>query len=171
MCRHKGIGMNKPKKKQVSVPSLAEVRLKLSGYVAEPMPEPTSAAAHHQAVSCGMQLVKDLERYAWLKGKDAERAREVYGAQIAQHRVDERIRNACWRRLEARKPSTKFSVLEKREYKMNELIRQWLFSEFELAAVGQANAEAHVESLMFKCVAKDAKIRLLERQLQRQKKS
>jgi len=96
-----------------------------------------------------MQLVKDLERYAWLKGKDAERAREVYGAKIAQHRVDEHIQNACWRRLEARKPSTKFSVLEKREYKMNELIRQWLFSEFELAAVGQANAEAHVESLMF----------------------
>ena len=37
--------------------------------MAERMPEPTSAAAYNEAVSRGMQLVKGLGRYAWLKGK------------------------------------------------------------------------------------------------------
>ena len=40
MPRPKGVGMNRPKKMKVVVPSLAEVRLMLRGYVPEPSREP-----------------------------------------------------------------------------------------------------------------------------------
>ena len=36
MCRHKGIGMNKPKKKKVPVPKFITVRLLLRGLEPEP---------------------------------------------------------------------------------------------------------------------------------------
>ena len=70
MCRHRGIGMNRAKKKKVEVPSLLEVRLLLSGHAPEPSPEPTPIATELQKEGDGLaqtsissENVKYFKRY------------------------------------------------------------------------------------------------------------
>ena len=43
MCRHKGIGMNKPKKKKVDVMKYVRVKVLLRGVCIAPEPEPERA--------------------------------------------------------------------------------------------------------------------------------
>ena len=79
MCRHKGIGMNKPKKKQVPVPNFFAVRLLLRGLEPEPAADVDldgggPPAAQPPPSPC-MQLVKDLERKARLLEQKAAEAR------------------------------------------------------------------------------------------------
>ena len=113
MCRHKGIGMNRPKKKKVSVPSLPEVKLLLSGYAPEPTrapdlqrPEPPTQDA---PPSPGAVLVKDLERYAAVMAYEAQRARDAYANAMEQHAGRKRLNQACWRALDRARPSTSYT--------------------------------------------------------------
>ena len=128
MPRPKGVGMNRPKKMKVVVPSLAEVRLIVRGYVPEPSREPDSErgqpAAEAPPPSPGKLHVSRLERYAFILHKEAEQVRAAYDKAIAKHKIDERVYDANMRSLERRKPSTSLSVLDKRERKLRDLIEQ-----------------------------------------------
>ena len=108
--------MNKPKKKKVSVPSLPEVKLLLSGYAPEPTrapdlqrPEPPTQDA---PPSPGAVRLKDLKRYAEIKALEARRVRDEYADEMAQHAAKKRLIEACWRTLDRARPSLSYTVLE-----------------------------------------------------------
>ena len=110
MCRHKGIGMNKPKKKEVPVPQFFTVRLQLRGLEPEPPADVDQdgggpPAAQPPPSPC-MQLVKDLERGAWLLEQEAAEARAALAKVQAQAAIEEKVRDACRRALDKAKPST-----------------------------------------------------------------
>ena len=91
MCRHRGIGMNKPKKKAVTVPNFFAVRLLLCGLEPEPAAdvdlERGGPPAAQPQPSPGKQLVKDLERGgAWLLEQEAAEARAAL-AKAKAHRL------------------------------------------------------------------------------------
>ena len=101
MCRHKGIGMNKPKKKKVPVPKFFAVRLQLRGLEPEPVAVVDLVGAGPPAaqppLSPCMQLVKDLERGAWLLEQEAAEARAALAKVQAQAAMEEKVRDACER--------------------------------------------------------------------------
>ena len=111
-----------------------------------------------------------LERYAFIKHKEAEQARTAYVKAIAKHELDERIYEANMRSLEGRTPSFSWSVLDKREQKLRDVIEEHLRSELELMAARAANAEAFAEAECFSNIAKKASIDRLQRLLARAKK-
>ena len=109
MCRHRGIGMNRPKKKKVSVPSLPEVKLLLRGYAPEPTREPDlqrpEPLARDAPPSPGAVLVMELKRFAAVKKLEAWRARDAFANVMAQHAGRKRLNEACWRALDTARPS------------------------------------------------------------------
>ena len=167
--------MNRAKKKKVEVPSLLEVRLLLSGHAPEPSPEPTPIATELQkepSPPCVYKmLVQKLRTYAREKQEQAERAQRAYVKAGKQFEVDERIREVAWRKLDAARRSTVYSVLEKREQKMHRLRLELVQSAWVLETARADNAEAQFEAEAYKCAAKDAEIDLLKRSLQRANKS
>ena len=122
-------------------------------------------------LATGKMLVTRLERYAFIKHKEAEQARTAYVKAIAKHELDERIYEANMSSLERRTPSFSWSVLDKRERKLRDAIEEHLRSELELMAARAANAEAFAEAESFTCLAKKASIRRLERLLLRKQKN
>ena len=54
-----------------------------------------------------------------LLDQEAAEARAALVKVEAQAAIDEKVRNACWRALDKAKPSTSYTVLEKREQIMN----------------------------------------------------
>ena len=179
MCRHKGIGMNKPKKKKMSVPSLPEVKLLLSGYAPEPTREPCrepdlqrpEPPTQDAPPSPGAVRLKDLKRYAEIKALEARRVRDGYAMEMAQHAAKKRLIEACWRTLDRARPSSSYTVLEKREQKMQRLIEERLQSDLSLEMHRAANAEAHFEAECASSLVKDATIRRLKRMLRKANKS
>ena len=174
MVRPKNVGMNRPEKKRVVVPSLPEVRLLVRGYVPEPTREPDCergqpAAAEEQA-SPGKLLVSRLERYAYIKGMEAKQAGRAYDRAIAKRELDERVYEAKIRSLEGRTPSFSLSVLDKREQQLRDTIEDNLRAEIELMAARAANAEAFLAAFAYESAAKTASIRRLQRLLARAKK-
>ena len=104
MCRHKGIGMNKPKKKKVPVPQFFAVRLQLRGLEPEPpaVVDQVGAgppAARPQLSPC-KELVHDLEQKAWLLDQEAAEARAALAKVQAQAAMEEKVRDACRRALD-----------------------------------------------------------------------
>ena len=174
MPRPKGVGQNRPKKMKVVVPSLAEVRLVVRGYVPEPSREPDSERGQPDSEraqpSPGKLHVSRLERYAFILHKEAEQVRAAYDKAIAKHKIDERVYDANLRSLERRKASTSLSVLDKRERKLRDLIEDHLYSKLELMGARAANAEAFAEAESFSVIAKKASIDRLQRLLARAKK-
>ena len=116
MCRHKGIGMNKPKKKQVPVPNFFAVRLLLRGLEPEPFAdidlERGGPPAAQPQPSPGKQLVKDLEREAWLLEQEAAEACAAVTKAKADFAIQDKMHDACLRALSKAKPSTSFTVLD-----------------------------------------------------------
>ena len=174
MARPKGVGMNRPKKMKVVVPSLAEVRLVVRGYVPEPSREPDSERGQPDSEraqpSPGKLHVSRLERYAFILHKEAEQVRAAYDKTIAKYNLDQRVYEANIRNLERRKPSRELSGLDKRERKLRDLIEDHLESKLELMGARAANAEAFAKAESFSVIAKKASIDRLQRLLARAKK-
>ena len=120
-----------------------------------------------------MQLVKDLEREARLLDQKAAEARAALVKVRAQAAIDEKVRDACWRVLDKAmaKPSTSFTVLDKRERKMHSLKYEEILSCCELEAAKADSFEAHFMAKKMRGFAKDATIRRLKRMLDEAKKS
>ena len=98
MCRHKGIGMNKPKKKKVPVPKFFAVRLQLRGLEPEPaavvdLERAGPRAARPQPSPC-KQLVNDLEQQAWLLDQEAAEARAAVAKAKADFELAFKVNNA-----------------------------------------------------------------------------
>ena len=175
MCRHKGIGMNKPKKKKVPVPKFFAVRLQLRGLEPEPAAVVDLVGAGPPAaqppLSPCMQLVKDLERGAWLLEQEAAEARAALAKVQAQAAIEEKVHDACWRALDKAKPSTSCAVLEKRIEKAKILQLEEVLSFYEVEKAKSDSFEAHFKAAQMHCYAKDVKIARLQRMLAEAKKA
>ena len=98
MCRHKGIGMNKPKKKKVPVPQFFAVRLQLRGLEPEPpaVVDQVGAgppAARPQLSPC-KQLVHDLEQEARLLDQEAAEPGGARGCYKGEGGLRDRVQGA-----------------------------------------------------------------------------
>ena len=118
MCRHKGIGMNRPKKKKLGMPELLTVKLLLRGRAVdlspelEPAPEPTQPA--RAPPSPGRLVVLRKQRVAAFAKAHAQVAEEVLReGNTAWKRACALHKARCWALEHARK-SKKQSVLDKR---------------------------------------------------------
>ena len=73
-----------------------------------------------------------------------------------------KVRDACLRALDKAKPSTSYTVLEKREQKRHRLILEGYKSLCELETARADSMEAHFKAEMMRGFAKDATIRRLK---------
>ena len=167
MCRHKGIGMNKPKKKKVPVPKFFAVRLQLRGLEPEPAAVVDLVGAGPPAaqppLSPCMQLVKDLERGAWLLEQEAAEARAAVKKAKADHELAFRVSNACLRAMSKAKPSTSSTVLYNRQQKLHTWEMELVWSMHAVEAAKADSFRAHFKAEMMRGYAKDVTIARLKR--------
>ena len=175
MCRHRGIGMNKPKKKAVTVPKLSAVRLLLRGLEPEPaadvdLERAGPPAARPQPSPC-KQLVNDLEQKAWLLDQEAAEARAAVAKAEADFEIAYRVHDACLHALSKAKPSTSLTVLKNRELKLKKVEMERLWSMHGCEAAKADSYKAHFKAAQMHGYAKDVKIARLQRMLVEAKKA
>ena len=166
MCRHKGNGMNKPKKKKVPVPKFFAVRLQLRGLEPEPVADVDLDGAGPPAAqpppSPCKQLVKDIEQKAWLLEQEAAEACAAVTKAKADYEIAYKVHDACERALSKAKPSTSFTVLDNRERKLRKVEMEKVWSMHALEAAKADSFKAHFKAAQMRGFAKDATIARLK---------
>ena len=169
MGRHRGIGMNKPRKKKVPTPVLPEAGSEVSGGEVAPEPEPPPSPEPTRkaraAESPRKLAVRRAERLASQKQKEAAQAGKTYDKALKKYRVDKRIRETKWTALLGLPPSKELSVLDKRANKANKLEKEGLESYLGFAIARGDWLEAAFEGQRHVLLAKVATIERLKRKL------
>lgn len=168
MCRHRGIGMNKPKKKAVTITGQLQVRVLLRGCVLDPPP----AADLEQDQPAGTGLLRSprklvvlqAEKEARKQAQKASRARQVFAKTEERFQCEARIFSARLRMLTNAKPQTCLGIDQKIQMSIDEWQNHcgWLQTKLKLehARVRLLLAELYAEK--HNSIAKDVANRRLK---------
>ena len=175
MVRHKGIGMNRAKKKKVELSGMVLVRLMLRGYVPEctPVPEEGAAEGQHTLAhaSPGKVSVNWCKQQAKIAMDAAKSARKDAACLQREHDKRQLTRDYKTYALEHARRTNDKGVLRKREEKRLRLLEDELHDDYILRLHLHSATSVEKTAFEVRALALEAELARHKRLQRRVKKS